>query len=561
MTTYELGPTKLYAPAERLLHGKGVQSALGAGEAEDWIRLDRRVHRATSDKAFRGGRSTSWVRVGFRSVSAREIADWDLAPYWQEGPSGSGAPSWSLPPTESEIALGLCHGDPRVRAAALALEESAELPASVLPLVLIRSADTDERVRTLARTVLDRVLGDCDTPLPRQLASLAVLVGMRRRYGAWARGAVPGRPGALSDEALTHLLTSARESRLAGLTAATMYGLPAMEQAWALAEKDRDEGVRALGVRTAIRLALASGERAVLDDARARFSAHLDRECAYGVRLSTFATAVETGFLTADDLATLAATHRYRKIRRHACAAVLAHPEGDAVLDRLLCARDTFVRSAAVGRLRHAGRGDELPRHLTDLSGRVRVTACRELLTEGYDLRAHYQTLCADPATVVPTAVLGLAEQGYPADAALLHPLLRHPHAGVRARALSALRMLDALPDDALPPFADDPDPGVRGTALSALRGTPCLLRGLLDSSREDVRAPVEVLLERDRVHRQGACRRCPSPSPPPRRPRAAKLPAESRPGPGRPSLTRPASYGAGPGAGDSLPPWLRPPR
>ncbi|MFC8373120.1 HEAT repeat domain-containing protein [Streptomyces sp. NPDC057239] len=559
MTTYDLGPTQLYAPSERLLHGKGVECAIGAGEAEDWIRLDRRVHWATCSNVFRSGKSTSWIRVGFRSVNTREIADWRRAPYWQEGLGGTAAPSWSLPPTESEIALCLCHGDPRVRAAALALDESAELPVSVLPLVLIRSADTDERVRTLARAVLDRVLGDFDKALPRQLASLAVLVGMRRRYGSWAREAVLGRLGALPDETLTYLLTNGRESRLAGLEAATMYGLPAMEQAWALAEQDRDEGVRALGVRTAIRLALASGQQAVLDDARVRFFAHLDNDCAYGLRLNTFATAVEAGFLHVDDLATLAATHRYRKIRRHACAAVLAHPEGDVVLDLLLSARDTFVRSAAVGRLRHAGRGDELPRYLADLSGGVRATACRELRTEGYDLRAHYQALCADPATVVPTAVLGLAEQGHPEDAALLHSLLRHPHATVRARALSALRMLGALPDDALPPFADDPDPGVRGTALSALRGTPCLLRDLLDSSREDVRARAEVLLERNRIYRQGACRCCPSPPPTAKRSRWARLLAEPRPDPWQPSLTRPTSYGAG--AGDSLPPWLRPTR
>ncbi|MFI9345299.1 hypothetical protein ACIG0D_29150 [Streptomyces sp. NPDC052773] len=202
MTTYGLGPTKLYAPSERLLHGKGVESAIGAGEAGDWIRLDSGVHWATRSNVFRGWKSTSWIRVGFRSVNAREIADWRQAPYWQEGLGGTGVPSWSLPPTESEIALCLCHGDPRVRAAALALDESAELPASVLPLVLIRSADTDVHVRTLARAILDRVLGDADKALLRRLASLAALVGRRRRYGTWAREAVLGRLGALPDDAL-----------------------------------------------------------------------------------------------------------------------------------------------------------------------------------------------------------------------------------------------------------------------------------------------------------------------------------------------------------------------
>ncbi|AIR96385.1 hypothetical protein SGLAU_01785 [Streptomyces glaucescens] len=367
MTTYGLGPTKLYDPSERLLHGKGVESAAGAGGAEDWVRLDRGVHWATHDTVFGAG-TRCWRRVGFRSVDTREIADWRRAPYWQEGPGGTGAPSWSLPPTESEIALCLCHGDPRVRAAALALDESADLPASVLPLVLIRSADTDDRVRTLARAVLGRVLAGADEALPRRLASLAVLLGKRWRYGAWAWEAVLGRLGGLPEEVLARLLAdNDRESRLAGLAAAAEYGLPAMERVWAVAEQDRDEGVRAVGVRTAIRLALASGQQTVLDGARARFLAHLDDDRAYGLRLTTFTTAVEAGFLPVGDLAALAAAHRYRKIRRHACAAVLAHPDGDVVLDRLLAARDTFVRSAAVSRLRRAGRGGELPRYLTAL--------------------------------------------------------------------------------------------------------------------------------------------------------------------------------------------------
>ncbi|QIJ60642.1 HEAT repeat domain-containing protein [Streptomyces sp. JB150] len=527
MTTYDLGPTTLYAPCERLLHGKGVTCAIGAGEAEDWIRLDRRVHRATHDHAS-GGRTTasaSRTRVGPWPVSTREIADWRRAPYWRENPDGSAAVSWSLPPTESEIALCLCHADPRVRAAALALDTAGQLPDSVLPLVLIRSADTDERVRTCARTVLDRVLGDAPAPVPPRLAdlaTLAALVATRRRYGTWARQAVLGRLDALPVTTLTHLLTHRdRQSRRAGLEAATLYGTPAMGQVWALAEQDHDEGVRELAVRTAIRLALACGRQTVLDDARTRFLAHLDNDPAYGLRLGTLATAVTTGFLRIDDLATLATTHRYRKIRRHACAAALAHPQAHTVLDRLLCARDTRVRAAAVGHLRRTGRGDELPRHLTDLSHTVRATACRHLRAHGHDPRTHYHNLCADPATVVPAAVLGLAEQGHPEDAALLHPLLHHPHARVRARALSALRMLRALPDDALPPFADDPDPGVRATALTALRHTPRLLRALLDSTRDDVRTRAETLLHRHLI--QAPCR-CRPPLPPPGRSPLAKL-------------------------------------
>ncbi|MGW0604674.1 hypothetical protein [Streptomyces sp. NPDC002640] len=562
MTTYGLGPTKLYARSERLLHGKGMESAIGRGEAEDWIGLDSEVKWVTYKALHPSGRSTSWTRVGFLAVPQQEIADWERAPSWQEDGTGAGAPSWSLPPTESEIALCLSHADPRLRAAALTLDARGALPDSVMPLVLIRSADTDERVRTLARAVLDHLLADADDTQLRRLAPLAALVGEARRYRDWARRNVLDRIGGLPDEALAHLLTShRRESRRCALDAAGAYGNLAPARIWALAEQDPDEAVRGLAVATALRLALDSGQQTAVDDARSRFLAHLDDERAYGLRLRTFATAVASDFLRIDDLATLATTHRYRKIRWHACSAVLAHPRGDTVLDRLLTARDTRVRAAAVDRLRLAGRGDELPRYLTDLSGRVRAAACREVRAAGGDPHAHYLALCGDPATVVPTAVLGLAEQGRPEDTALLRPLLRHPHAGVRDRALSALRMLDALPDDALPPFADDPDPGVRGTALSALGRTPCLLRELRDSPREDVRAHVEILLEYNQTYRRGACRCCPPP-PPPRRSRLTRILSGPRPEPWQPSMTRPASYDAArPGTGASLPAWARPPR
>lgn len=471
MTTYGLRPTQLHTPGERLLHGKGVDSAVGAGSAEDWTALDASVWSGTVG-AVRGCSSHRRIRVGFHWFDKREIADWGRAPYWQETGPGPGAPSWSLPPTESEVALCLGHADARVRAAALARAESGALPASVLPLVLIRCADTDERVRGLARSVLERALAGADETVLRRLAPLAALVGMRRRYGSWVRKAVLGRLGGLPEEAVAHLLSGGgREARIAGLRAGAAYGRLGMTRAWEIAEGDLDSGVRVHALRTVMRLALASGRRAVLDDARARVLARLDADRSYEVRRVTFAAAVEAGFFRAEDLARLAVGHRDRRIRRYGCAAVLAGPDGNAVLDRLLRARDTAVRSAAVGRLRGAGRGDELARHLADPSAAVRAAVCRELRAAGDDPRAHYRALCADPAALAPAALVGLAEQRCPEDAALLRPLTRHPRAAVRARALSALRMLGALADDALPPFADAPDLGVR--AGSGPRGVP----------------------------------------------------------------------------------------
>ncbi|MFJ8085431.1 hypothetical protein ACIQ6Y_33230 [Streptomyces sp. NPDC096205] len=437
MTTYQLGPAQFYTRGERLLRGKGVASAVGAGRAEDWVALDRSTELGT------GWRGRVRTRIGFRWYDQRAIADW--APYQQE--SGlDGCPLGRPPGTESEIALFLCHRDARVRAVALGLAESGALPASVLPLVLIRCADTDERVRELARATFDRTLADADEAALRQLAPLAALVGTRRRHGTWVCQAVLGRLGGLPDEALEQLMSGGdREARIAALLAGAAYGRLDREQAWAIAEGDADDGVRGRALRTVMRLALASGRQDVLDDARARILARLDAEPSYDVRRDTFAAAVEADFFRARDLANLALGHRDRPIRRRSCALALAGPDGDGVLDLLLCARDTAVRHDAVARLRGAGRADELVRHLSDRSPAVRALACRELRAAGNDPHAHYRAMCTDPATVEPAALVGLAEQRCPEDAALLRPLTRHPRAAVRARSLSALRMLGAL--------------------------------------------------------------------------------------------------------------------
>ncbi|WP_448320236.1 HEAT repeat domain-containing protein [Streptomyces sp. CO7] len=520
MTAYGLGPTQLYSPAERLLHGNDLCVPTEAMTAEEWVDLDSEVHVSTSLMS-RPGIFKGRLRIGFRWFDMREIADWSRAPYWQDGPGG-GAPSWSSPPTSSEIALCLSHVDPRVRAAALDLAASGALPDSLLPLVLIHTADTHPRVRALARAVAHQGLGGADFAASRQPAAhatpaaLAVLVG-RWRHGAWLRETVLDRPDGLPGQALTQLLSgSEQETRLAGLNAGAAHGRLDLARAWTTAANDPVESVRVHAVRTAIRLALASGRPADADDARTRVLARLDADRAYGPRLDVLASAVEAELLSARDLAGLAVAHGYRKIRRQACDAVLAHPEADTVLGQLLSARDTYVRSAAVARLGDGDRADrrgELRRYLTDPSGGVRAAACRGLRALGEDPRTHYRALCSDPAAVGPAAVIGLAEQGHAEDAALLHPLTQHPDAAVRARALSALRLLRALPDEALQPFADDPDPRVRATALTGMRDSAPLLRGQLHNRHEGVRARVRDLLEWHRWNRADSCRCCATPA------------------------------------------------
>ncbi|MFD6415361.1 hypothetical protein [Streptomyces sp. NPDC060194] len=274
-------------------------------------------------------------------------------------------------------------------------------------------------------------------------------MSVRRQHGGWVRQAVLGRLGGLPEAARAELLSARdRDARIAGVHAAAVYGSLGPTRALAIAATDPDHGVRLHALRVVMSAALAPGRRAELDRVRPQVLAQLHTNSSYDVRRKAFTTAVETGFLRPSDLAELAVTHRTRYVRHRSCAAVLAAPDGNAFLDRLLSARDPAVRTAALARLRGAGRGEELVRHLADVSPAVLASVCRELRAVGDDPRVHYRALCADPAAVTPAAAVGLAEQRRPEDATLLRSLTRHPAPDVRARARSGLRILGDVLDD-----------------------------------------------------------------------------------------------------------------
>ncbi|MER5309741.1 HEAT repeat domain-containing protein [Streptomyces sp. NPDC002773] len=508
MTTHDLLPTEYYSPEERLLHGKGVASAVGAGRAEDWVELDQSVAVNTWSPERRWRRRGE-LRVGFHWFDMREIADWDTAPHWHgpaagtETEDGSCSPSWRPPLTESELALGLCHEDPRLRLAALGLAADGGLPASVLPFVLIRCADTDGAVRELARSVIGPALAGADDTVVRGLAPLALLLGPRR-YGDMPRDLVLSRTGGTPPEAVAELLAGRqRETRIAGLRSGAEAGSGPLgvAEAFAVAEGDPDFGVREHAVRAAVRIAVraaAEGNGRVHEEARARLLTFFQACRDVGVGHASLTAAQDAGLVRPEDLARSAVLHPEPALRRRCLAVLLAGPEGDLHLDLLLTARDAVVRAAAVERLRPAGRGGELVRHLTDGQARVRAVACRELRAAGGDPHAYYRELCADPAAVTPAAVTGLAEERSPEDVPLLRSLVRHAHGPVRARALAALRMLGALPGDGPAPFADDPDPSVRSTVLSAVRDSPDALRLLLTLPYGDMRAAALARLASD---------------------------------------------------------------
>lgn len=85
---------------------------------------------------------------------------------------------------------------------------------------------------------------------------------------------------------------------------------------------------------------------------------------------------------------------------------------------------------------------------------------------------AWYRERCTAPddLELPPGAVIGPAECGNRVDAGLLWPLLAHPAAGVRTRAVAGLRALDCVVVKQLQPLLDHPAAGVvRETAVALL--------------------------------------------------------------------------------------------
>ncbi|TXS51359.1 hypothetical protein [Streptomyces sp. t39] len=152
-----------------------------------------------------------------------------------------------------------------------------------------------------------------------------------------------------------------------------------------------------------------------------------------------------------------------------ALAAMAAEGADDGAVDTLLAARAPMVRAAGVTALRRAGRTREAAGSLTDRSALVRACARWASAQGDGDAHAHYRALSADPASLVPGAVAGLAECGRREDAALLRLLLTHASGAVRARAVAGLRSLECAPPALVLPLIDDPSPAVVREATEAL--------------------------------------------------------------------------------------------
>lgn len=194
------------------------------------------------------------------------------------------------------------------------------------------------------------------------------------------------------------------------------------------------------------------------------------------VRRFAYRLAIEGRLLRPAELAHAAASDQDTVVQDLcATAALTALGDEDAyegVLPLLLSARNPRIRSAGVTALRRAGRAEQAEPFLSDRSALVRACARYVIRQQGGDPAAWYRERCTAPddPELPPGAVIGLAECGNRADAELLRPLLVHPAAGVRARAVAGLRALDRADAKQLRPLLDDPAPGVvRETATALL--------------------------------------------------------------------------------------------
>ncbi|MER6958612.1 hypothetical protein [Streptomyces sp. NPDC000618] len=202
-----------------------------------------------------------------------------------------------------------------------------------------------------------------------------------------------------------------------------------------------------------------------------RLHSHADR----AVRRFAYRLAVEKGVLSPAELVR-AAVHAHDVVVQSLCAdaALAGVPDGlhEGVPEPLLAARNPRVRSAAVTALRRAGQAERAVEFLADRSGLVRACARYVVRQLGGDPLSWYRERCAragDPG-LPPGAAVGLGECGQRGDAEALWSLVQHPVAGVRAQAVTGLRLLEAVDVSRLWPLLDDPAAGVvREVTLAVL--------------------------------------------------------------------------------------------
>ncbi|MFJ8916339.1 hypothetical protein [Amycolatopsis sp. NPDC102389] len=195
--------------------------------------------------------------------------------------------------------------------------------------------------------------------------------------------------------------------------------------------------------------------------------------CSANLAVPRFAFEVRTrrGDLKVDELTRLALTNSDKNIRARAGEAVAREAVWTGrvdVLRELATCRHGEVRISALTGLARLGHWEEIAGLLDDRSTLIRALARDAARRTGVDAVGWYRSAVsgANPSL---GAIAGLAESGRAEDGRLLYPLLRHSAARVRAQAIGALRILDAVPVDSVRSMLEDPSRRVVRAALKAL--------------------------------------------------------------------------------------------
>jgi hypothetical protein len=191
-----------------------------------------------------------------------------------------------------------------------------------------------------------------------------------------------------------------------------------------------------------------------------------------GQRRFVFRLASTQGWLRLDALVRAAESENDVRIRTLAAEAACREAVWTrqvVTLQRLARSRRPDVRAIALTGLVRVGRDAEAARHLDDDATLVRAVARDAARRLGIDALAHYRAALTEPA---PPAgmIAGLADIGSASDAPRLWPLLTHTSAVLRAQAVRALRLLDAVDPAQLIPLLRDPSPAVVRETTAALR-------------------------------------------------------------------------------------------
>jgi hypothetical protein len=202
------------------------------------------------------------------------------------------------------------------------------------------------------------------------------------------------------------------------------------------------------------------------------------------------------GWWSPEQLAQLARGDRDRAVRNGAAEAICraaVWSGRDDQLRALTRSRYSQVRALALTGLVRLGRHGTAAGFLDDPGDLVRAIARDAARRAGVDAVAHYRAALTAGGTPELGAIAGLAETGADRDAPLLHGLLGHPDARVRAAAVRGLCHLGVPPVPVLLSLLRDPAAAVVREAAIALSPLPravpdALIPELLADPRVELR-------------------------------------------------------------------------